>query len=421
MDYVLRQGETFIRWWQPQGGRWHHADAYEGREWLRKLIAAPPRGPKPNHRHFTVHNYGNGRFVYRPDLTAGSSDFADGVYDARNVRPAGEGLTLAAPGEGYATFEFRSPCVIVPVVGRTDTAADDREASVVKVDAAGASLSLSLDNGLTWQELEAQSWPAALDLTRQVAGRYGYLLKIALRGKPHEALVRSLEVTTWVQVAPAALPALRRGTNRMEYRTGDDHGLRSRVVEIRSNASNPGEFLKYLSEPPADYDPARTTSRVHGAFVARVDAPPGARIAWFSAGCSFRTHLHAGARKTRNTMAYAVNEAAGFKEIYRAEVPDDTEHWHYNADREVVLERPARTVFVRYVGDPAVNNIRLYAHCVDDSPRPASPVVITHAWLERGVRRHKRVALERPGEYDVVVEGDPVDESIEIRVPSQTD
>jgi hypothetical protein len=58
---------------------------------------------------------------------------------------------------------------------------------------------------------------------------------------------------------------------------------------------------------------------------------------------------------------------------------------------------------------------------VDDSPRPASPVVITHTWLEKGVRKHKRVALEKPGEYDVVVEGDPVDESIEISVPSKTD
>jgi len=28
MDFRLRQGETFTRWWRPQGGRWHHLDAY---------------------------------------------------------------------------------------------------------------------------------------------------------------------------------------------------------------------------------------------------------------------------------------------------------------------------------------------------------------------------------------------------------
>ena len=63
-------------------------------------IEQPPRGPKPNHRDFTIHNHGNGRFVYRPDLSDRSSDFADGAYDARNVRPAAAGLTLKEPGEG---------------------------------------------------------------------------------------------------------------------------------------------------------------------------------------------------------------------------------------------------------------------------------------------------------------------------------
>ena len=91
MDYVLRQGETFTRWWTPQGGRWCHPREWNRVDWLRRLIEQDPRGPKPNHRHFTVHNYANGRFVYRPNLTAGSSDFRDGACDARNVRPAGDG------------------------------------------------------------------------------------------------------------------------------------------------------------------------------------------------------------------------------------------------------------------------------------------------------------------------------------------
>ena len=37
MDYVLRQGETFTRWWKPQGGRWHHAAAYNRLPWLRQF------------------------------------------------------------------------------------------------------------------------------------------------------------------------------------------------------------------------------------------------------------------------------------------------------------------------------------------------------------------------------------------------
>jgi hypothetical protein len=457
MDYVLRQGEAFTRWWKPQrwagiasadtlqrAGRWHHSPEFNKLGWLRKLILEEPRGPKPNHRDFTVHNYGNGRFVYRPNLTDRSTDFADGVYDSKNVRTTPAGLTLETPGQGYAVFEVRTPYVIVPIVGDLETTDDDREASVLEIDAHGAELSISLDNGLTWKELALAPVPkgsplapraergaggegfedrhvagrsAVLDLTPYVSGTYGYLLKIGLSGRPSEALVRRLGITTWVQVAPAALPSLRRGENRMEFRTGDHYGLPSRVVEIRSNASRPEELLKYLAEPPEDYDPARTTDRVHGPLVAKVEAPPGAKIAWFSAGAAFRTHQQAAARATRNTIAYAVDRPEHFREIYRAEVPEDNDHWNYNADREVRLDRPARTLYVRYVGDPALNNIRIYAHCVEDRPRPASPVRIHHVWNEGGVAKSKTFTLRERGSYTITCKDEPQDELIELAVP----
>jgi len=418
MDFVLRQGETLTRWWKPQGGRWAHPPEYNRVDWLRRLIEKDPRGPKPNHRHFTVHNYANGRFVYRPNLTSKSSDFADGVYDSRNVQPGDRGLTLKQPGEGYAVFEVRTPYVIVPLVGNLDTIDDDCEASVVEIDAAGASLSISLDNGLTWSDVSVASWPATVDLTPQVSGTYGYLLKIALTGRPGEAAVRRLGITTWVQVAPAALPSLRQGTNRMEYRTGDHHGLKTRVIEVRSRARYPEELLKYLVEPPEDYDPSRKTHRIHGPITAKVQAPPGTQIAWFCAAGSFRTHQQEAARNTRNTIAYAADRPEGFREIYRADVPTDTQHWHYNAYREVRPDQRAERLFVRYVGDPAVNNFQVYAHCLDDGRESAGPVSITHAWTEGGRARSKTVSLRGPGSYEIVAERDPTDESIEMSVPS---
>ena len=160
------------------------------------------------------------------------------------------------------------------------------------------------------------------------------------------------------------------------------------------------------------------TERIRGPLVVRVEAPPGAKIAWFTAQGSFRTHLHEAARNTRNLIAYAVDHPGQFQEIYRAEVPPDTEHWHYNAYREVRLRRPAERVYVRYVGDPAVNNFRIYAHCVDDGRPSAMPVRITHTWLEDGDRKTKSVTLEQPGPYEIVTGAEPVDESIEIAVPS---
>ncbi|MBI2929925.1 MAG: hypothetical protein HYY24_30065 [Verrucomicrobia bacterium] len=418
MDYVLRSGESFTRWWKPQGGRWNHHASYGERPFPRSVIERAPRGPKSKHESFTVHTHGNGRFVYQPNLTAQSADFADGVYDSRNVATGPTGLTLKEPGEGFAIFEVRTPYVIVPLVGDLDSRADDREASVVKVDAANTALALSLDHGFTWREVG--DGDGAFALTPHVSGTYGYLLKLTLRGRPAQAVVRSLEITTWVQVHPASLPALRKGTNAVRLVTGDHHGLPTRVLEIRPSASKRDEFLKYLVELPKDYDPARRTSRVRGAFVVKVPAPPRAKIAWLSAGASFETHQGATAKNTRNTIAYAVDEPKEFREIYRADVPTDQKHWHYNVDREVKLDAPAHAVFVRYVGDPAVNNIRLYAHCLDDPPRAAAPLLVTHRWSEASVPKSKQVTLAGPGEYEIVTDAEPEDESVEIAVPSRS-
>ena len=419
LDYVLRQGESFTRWWTPQGGRWNHRLEWNREEWLRRLIEEKPRGPKPNHRDFSIHDHGNGKFVYRPNLGGKSSDFADGVYDSRNVQPAAGGLSLKEPGEGYAIFEVRSPYIIVPKVGPLDTLAGDREASLVELDAGGASLALSVDNGLTWRDLALPAGSAPLDLTAEVAGRYGYLLKIALRGRPGQAVVRRLAISTWVEVAPAALPVLVRGKNRMEYRCGDHYGLKTRVLEIRSEAGKPEETLKYLAGPPADYDPKRKTDRIHGAAVVKVEAPPGTKIAWFTAEGAFATHQGQAAANTRNTIAYAVGEPAGFREIYRAAVPTDTSHWHCNGHRELRLEKPVERLFIRYVGDPALNNFHIYAHCTDDARPSARPVTITHKWREPGGPKSRTVTLAEPGPYEITTDGEPVCESIELAVPSE--
>ena len=415
MDYILRRGETLTRWWKPQGGRWHHHTSYHRNQSLRSIIEKRPRGLKSKHPSFTIHTHGNGRFVYRPNLTRASVDFDDGVYATANVSPVNTGLTLNEPGEGYAIFEVRTPYIIVPRVGELETTKDDRGASVVKMEANGVSVSLSLDNGISWQNLANQQGKT-LDLTRYVGGTYGYLLKLALKGQPEEAAVQSLEIITWVQVHPASLPSLRKGTNKMVYVTGDHYGLPSHVMEIRPKGYDRQDFNKYLHEPPSDFDPTRKMRRAIGPFVASITPPPNTRIAWFSAGGNFRAH----GTETRNSLAYKTDDATDFTTYYKANVPKYHDSWHYNADVEVALKAPARTVDIRYVGTPGVNNIRIYAHHVRDVPCKSSPVVITHGWREMGRLKKKTVHLQKPGAYEIVIASEPEDEYVEISVPGGT-
>ena len=419
MDYVLRQGETFTRWWTPQNDRWNHHSSYHKKESLIKLLETEPKGPKSKHASFTVHTHGNGRFVYHPNLTKQSTDFADGVYDSANVRTGKKGLTLEKAGEGFAIFEVRSPYVIVPSVGDLKKTDDDKQASVIELNGKGVTASLSRDNGATWEPLTIKKLPAVVDLTEQTAGTYGYLLKISLKGKSDEEVVlSSLKLTTWVQVAPASLPSLRKGINRMEFRSGDHYGLQTRLVEYRFDSSDETSFFKQMVIPPSEYDPKHRSLRVKGAFVIRATAAPGTKIAWFSAGGSFATFQKQAAEKTRNSIAYSVDGPTNFKEIYKAEIPTDVEHWHYNAAREIRLDQPAETIYFRYVGDPAVNAVRIYAHCIENNPRPVPAVKITHIWRENGERKTFSTTLEKPGSYEINVAGDPVDDSIELTVPT---
>ncbi len=96
----------------------------------------------------------------------------------------------------------------------------------------------------------------------------------------------------------------------------------------------------------------------------------------------------------------------------------DQGHWHYNVDREVRLDKPAKTVYLRYIADPGVNNLRIYAHCLDNSLRRTGKVVITHAWKEGGISKTKTITLTKPGPYEITTLAEPIDESIEISIPS---
>jgi hypothetical protein len=63
---IARRGETFTRWWKPQGGRWQHSPRFHQDAFFKNLFEQEPRGPKCKHAGWTLHSYGNRHFVYQP-------------------------------------------------------------------------------------------------------------------------------------------------------------------------------------------------------------------------------------------------------------------------------------------------------------------------------------------------------------------
>lgn len=416
-DYSLRPGESLTRWWQPKDGHWNHRPEYNREKWVRNLIMQKPIGMKPNHREFTKWNHGEGLFHYAPDLTDASRDFADGVYSANEAKPSKDGLRLARKG-AEAVFRVFTPFVIAQKVNDILKEDDDTDASTVRLDADGTiQLSLSLDNGLSWTDAGSlETGTKAFDLTRWVKGTYGYLARIRAAGEGG-ATVRSLAIDTWVQVAPISLPRLKKGTNRLRYDAGDRYGGLTEPVLVLPNVADPDDLKRHVVEMPTDYDPTRKLDRIHGHVVVRLPAPPGTKIAWLSIGGTFNTHQENGAKNTDNRIAYAVGEPKDFAEIYKADVPTWVQHWRYNYDTDVRLEKPADIVFARFTGRPGVNVLRACLHVIPAAKHDPA-VKITHGYQIGQNALERTVEMNAPGDYTIDCDGDVENVFLRIEKPS---
>ncbi len=419
MDFRLRQGESLTRWWRPQGGRWHHIEAYN-KGFVRKLLEKEPVGYKSNHPDFSVWTQGNGLWHYEPNLTGAGSDFRDGVRSVSNLEPGGGGLVLTAAGDGEAVFEVFTPWIIVPKVGKLDDESDDVEASVVRLDAARpVALLVSSDHGRTWKEVTTvQGGQRSVDLTRWVKATYGFLLKLRAAGRANDLVLRAMAIDTWVQVAPISLPRLARGVNKCRYDVGDRYGRQTLPMFVLPNVADPEDLKKYVTGMPRDYDLKRKTARIRGDVILKLAAPEGTAIDWFTAGACFTTGQNQRARNTDNRIAYAVDEPVDFREIYKANVPTWVNHWRYQWDEDVRLTKPARTVFVKYTGKPGVNVLRATVH-LQPARAPQKAVRITHAYRAGGKLTEKVVEMPQPGDYTVRVDGEPENVFIRMAVPSK--
>lgn len=421
MDYYLRQGESFTRWWEPQGGRWNHVPLYNEVDWVRELIQTQPVGMKPNHRDFTPWNHGNGLFHYEPDLTQESTDFEDGVDFSQNLEPGLEGLEFVKDGNAEAIFEVFSPYIIVARVNGLDDEADDTEASQITLDChTPVDLALSLDHGRTWQSVG--TLPAGksqrMDFTRWVKGTYGYRVKLSSEGKSGEWAIQNLRIDTWVQVAPISLPRLRQGPNRLRYDRGDHYGLETEPVLVSPNVADPADLKKHVVDLPEDYAPKRFTSRIQGEAVLRLEAPLGKSIAWFSVGATFQTHQGEQAGQTHNQIAYALDQPQNYRTIYDASVPIWVSHWRYNWDTDVTLDSPAKNIYVRFTGDPGLSVIRACLH-VRPQKESHTAALITHGYKIDGRQHIHKVEAAPSQEYTIDCAGEPENLFVTIACPSR--
>ena len=419
MDFYLRRGESFTRFWTPQGGRWHHLPRYAKTTWVRNLIEQEPRGPKPNHREFSRWNHGNGLLEYRPVLTSASDDFEDGCYEVSNLQPGKCGLEITRRGEAEVIFEVFTPYIIVPKVNDLDNPDDDKEASVVTIRGGlPIDVLVSLDRGMTWKTAgNVQPGSAtAIDLTPLASGTYGYLMKLKARGRARSSMLNSLDIRTWVQVAPVSLPVLKRGKTTFHYDTGDRYDRQTVPMLVNPNTADPNDLAKYVLQMSADYHPERHTCRIRGEVIVHLTAPPQTKISWLTIGGTFRTYQGEQARETDNRIAYAVGRPDNFREIHRSQVPTWVNHWRYNWDGDIVLPEPADRVYVKYTAHTGLNTIRACLHLLSGQ-KSDDDLRVTHEYRVNGQLRKVERLLTGPCAYTIGCNDLPDNVSVKLEVP----
>ncbi|MBI1344664.1 hypothetical protein GC163_00095 [bacterium] len=419
-DFVLRRGMTFTQYFTPQGQRWLlPATLLKDKKALAELERSPA-GPKLPGSDQPLH--ANGQLVYQPPLTANSGGLEDAGLLIDNVTAAEQGWTVAKDGTGSVILDLRTPYVIVPELGKLADAKDDAGASVIDIDGTGLTLTCSLDNGVTWLGLETKTFPATVDLTDKVTGAYGYLLRIAFKGKPDEAVVKSLKITTWVQLAATSLPALQPGNNTLQIGRNDETNQPTRTFTLEASTADENSYLAPVIRPPREFHPGDATARVIGPFTGRITPPLGTELTHFDIIGRFACDRSLPVK----TVLRIHPTFRGPGEFDANPQPYETSFLifgdHAGEDVQMTIsDSPMKrysAIYFLMEGQPALNDLRIVTRGVETVERPVTPWTITHRWTAAGEAKEQTIEVgDNVTSYEIDTGADIVNTAVEFRVP----
>ncbi|MBX3449447.1 MAG: hypothetical protein KF777_07810 [Planctomycetaceae bacterium] len=403
---------TQITWFRdPPEPRWLcDARALKDKPWAETLAREPvgPKSEPANQRLFSL-----AKIIFNPFAAELGDDWATEAESVDNIHRTEAGLTLQEAGDGVVILAFESPGPFVPIVGKLNDAKDDAGAVILEADGKGLTLQWSPDYGATWLTIDTKKLPEPIDLTKELAGRSRFWLRIALKGKPGESIVGKLTITAWSQVSPGSIPNLKTGTNRLIFRSGDAHGQPTRLARYEMPGSDENGFLKYAIRPPTRQDASAPRIRGLGTIITRLPPWPGCQIHEFTAGAAFTRE---GSTSQEFGIDWAANSPQNWQPLLNEQWPDLATNGIVQRDVHHKLETPAESIFLRFRGAPGLATLRTTARCKPPTATPPSPITITHRWTENGEPREFTATFNEASEYTIEAGENPSNQSIELRV-----
>jgi hypothetical protein len=414
MDFVLRPGETLIRS-QRSEGRFPFPPSWQ---MYLKEFPADWKAASPRERYAPFRTYGNGRWIYEPNLAAGFLDFAAGARDCQGITQTPEGLV----GAGHCIFPFVSPYPFVSRPAWEKDPIEYRDGSWLTLVASGYA-KLEITDALgNWKTLpvKADGTEERFDLSALLEARYAFDLRLTLGAGGR---LSRLRFEGYVLTAPMALPRLDEGINRFTLRGKDKYGLATvpceRLPDFRTAAAVPidqqAQIRRGVVRPGApgwQVIAPKEERPVEATF--RFQAPEGEKFAWFYVLGSV-AEGPTGEPPRAVSFAWS-SDGEEFRPLATASIENTPLQWDCSIEGEKILDQPGDAVYVRVTSDTAISGLEFVGHIGLGAAFSVRPE-ITHRWLEGGTE-HGFVVPPATDRYYFRCGPNPAGHVIEMKVPS---
>ncbi|HLA38381.1 MAG TPA: hypothetical protein VJ417_00210 [Candidatus Glassbacteria bacterium] len=260
MELSLRTGESVTCWFRPQGRTRYYLDPESFPAEVTTVYRdywtdGPVRQNSMAWTDTVPAAYGNGQFVYKPDLRSRAFQSENpGIEGVKTAVDQDKPPLVAETAGRTATvvIDVNSPWVICGLQNDLTNWEDNTEGAVVSGwfwrigEADENRIYVSADGGrnwkLAWENRYLGAIPFRVDLSRYVQGNYSYQVKFEWTDRAGSGRVglQGLEAETWVELSPMALPRLVPGKNRFEISTGNQRAVINECY-WRDGESLPGQ------------------------------------------------------------------------------------------------------------------------------------------------------------------------------------
>lgn len=414
MDFILRPGESLMRSVNALG-RYHLP--YRFLPMIEKYSKNNEWKGHPSERYAPFRTYGNGKWLYEPNLSSKYQDFEVGVWEKNGITQSSNGLL----GEGYSIFRINSPYIFCGIPKIEGKVISSSEGVFVTLKGQGP-ISLEINNVENeWNVIKSWSgtFEETLDVTENFDGRYHGFIKIVQKQK---SVLEKFKFEGYIQNAPMTIPRLEKGSNEFQVLCKDKLGLNTTPfhmpIDFREKKGLENNILNCKNgevkiERPGwlGIYPVDLTKPVQVDF--KFELPNNRKLAW----CYFYAIIKETKYKSPKGFATVEFSEDGkrWSPISSREIAQTKLYWDCSLDGQIKFNKPLNKVFFRIISDTNISGFHCYGHMLENIHD--GELQIKHTWKEgQDLKTYEVPTGKDP--YHIACGETPSAHAIELGMPS---